>query len=134
MTPKNGAQRKDFRYDHPPIAGDKNNRQNSDRMYLPSKPFPAKLTGTDLLGQKLGHPRTRAELFDKHLKKLEIRGGIARISASGQRKIERYRASPSSLRASLPTATAAISTSISEVAELVIGRRSSPLFERQCDL
>ena len=55
---------------NPPIAGNKENRQNADRMYL--RPYPAKLAGTDLLDQKLGIEEVMLGFFDKHLKKLEI--------------------------------------------------------------
>jgi len=68
--------------------------------------------------------------FDKHLKKLEIPWRDRKISASGQRKIEPLPGFASSLRASLPTATAAISTRSARSAGTVIGRRQSFLFER----
>lgn len=64
--------RKIFEMISPPIAGNKDKRQNADRMYLPSKPFQAKLTGTDLLDQKLGIEDGMVNFFNKHLKSLEI--------------------------------------------------------------
>ena len=71
--PKEKAQaEKIYEMINPPISGNKDNRQNSERMYLPSKPFPAKLTGTDLLDKKLGIEDLMQGFFDKHLKKLEI--------------------------------------------------------------
>ena len=62
--------KKIFEMVNPPIAGNKENRANSDRMYL--KIYPAKLTGTDLLDQKLGIEDLMSGFFDKHLKSLEI--------------------------------------------------------------
>jgi pimeloyl-ACP methyl ester carboxylesterase len=55
---------------NPPISGNKDNRANSERMYL--KTYPAKLTGTDLLDQKLGIEDLMNGFFDKHLKNLDI--------------------------------------------------------------
>ena len=70
--PREEAQaKKIFDMVNPPIVGNKEkDRLNSDRMYL--KSFPAKLTGTDLLDQKLGIEVLMENFFDKHLKKLEI--------------------------------------------------------------
>jgi pimeloyl-ACP methyl ester carboxylesterase len=53
---------------NPPIVGNKEkDRLNSERMYL-AKPFPAKLTGTDLLDKQLGIEKLMLNFFEKHLK------------------------------------------------------------------
>ncbi len=57
-----------FNMVNPPIVGNKEkDRLNADRMYL-SKPFPAKLTGTDLLDKQLGVEKLMLNFFEKHLK------------------------------------------------------------------
>lgn len=54
-----------------PISGNKDKRQNSDRVYI--KSYAAKLTGTDLLDKKeVGIEALMQGFFVKHLQKLEI--------------------------------------------------------------
>lgn len=78
--------RKIFDMVNPPIVGNKEKeRLNAERMYLP-KPFPAKLTGTNLLDKQLDIEKLMLNFFDKHLKTVN---SVWRDRESKRKKIKK---------------------------------------------